>query len=367
MKSKMSRDTNPFMIITFAVVMFGIVMNIDHVVEFLGHAINFCMPLIVGGILAFILNVPMSAIENKIRKNSKLEKYSRIVSLILTLLIIVTILTMVITIVIPEIVDSAKSVYPLLKDKWPEIVEYMKKYEIDLSNIDLDTILPDTSKLLSGAGSVIGSAFEFASNTVNLVVNFCFGIVIMVYTLISKDMLKTQSKRLLFANLSHDKAESICRTCKLACETYAKFLSGQAIEALILGSLIGIAFTIFRIPYSVLIGFLTAILAFVPYVGAFLSCSIGLILIVLVDPYKVLIAVVVYGIVQFIENQFIYPQVVGSSVGLPPIGIVISVLTGAKLFGIVGIIFFIPLMSVICTLINENTIKKLEERKIYGI
>lgn len=362
-----SKSTNPFIITTFAILLFGAVMNMDHVIEFIGYIINFCMPLIIGSILAFILNVPMKVIEKQVQKVKKLEKASRIISIISTLLIILAVLALVVTIVIPELLTSIKTVVPLLEAKWYILVDFLKQYEIDLSNIKFESLIPNTGKILSGAGSVIGSALEFASSTVNIALNFCFGLVIMVYGLLSKDLLKKQLKRLLFANLKKETAKKICYIGRLSCETYTKFLSGQAIEAVVLGSLIGIAFSIFKIPYAVLIGFMTTILSFIPYVGAFLSCFIGLILILLVNPYKVVLAAIVYCVVQFIENQFIYPQVVGSSVGLPPIGIVISVLTGAKLFGIVGIIFFIPLMSVICTLINENTTKKLKERKIYGI
>lgn len=365
-----NKNKNPFILITFTIFIYGIVMNLNKVIEFIGLAINFCMPIIIGGVLAFMLNVPMKALEKHIKKlldKVNLSGYSRIVSLILTMLLIAMILGLAVTMVIPEIVTSVKTITPLIKEKWPELVEFMRQYKIDLSQVDLEGLLPDVNKLFDGTGSLVGSVFKVASSTLSVVINFCFGIVIMIYTLMSKDMLKRQFKRITYANLGVEKASKICYLGRLMCNTYTKFLSGQCIEAVILGVLIYVAFKIFSIPYAGLIGFLTGVLAFIPYVGAFTSCAIGALLVLLVDPSKVILELIVYELVQFIENQFIYPHVVGNSVGIPPLGIVISVLTGAKLLGIVGIIFFIPLMAVICALINEDTNRKLEERHINEI
>lgn len=361
------KNRNPFILITFTIIIYGIAMNFGKVLKFLSSAVSFCMPLIIGGVLAFVINVPMKKLEKHFSKTLdkiNMKRYARVISLIVIMLIIILLFGMVITMIIPELVVSIKSITPLIKEKWPEIVEFMKQYKVDLSQIDLESIIPDNSKILSGAENIIGSAFKWASNTISLLINSCFGIVIMIYTLMSKDMIKKQIKRILYANLKTERAKRICCVGRLICETYTKFLSGQCIEAVILGTLIGVAFKLFSIPYAGLIGFLTGILAFIPYVGAFTSCFIGIVLILLVDPSKVILAFIVYEVVQFVENQFIYPHVVGNSVGLPPLGIVISVLTGAKLLGIIGIIFFIPLMSVVCALINENTNKKLEERQV---
>ena len=141
------------------------------------------------------------------------------------------------------------------------------------------------------------------------------------------------------------------------------FFSGQCIEAVILGLLIFIAFTVFRLPYANLIAVLTAILSFIPYIGAFASCFIGALLIVMVDPWKGLLSIVVYQVVQFIENQFIYPRVVGKSVGLSPLYTLVAAMIGGKLFGIIGIIFFIPLTAVIIELVKEDACRRIQARE----
>ena len=151
---------------------------------------------------------------------------------------------------------------------------------------------------------------------------------------------------------------------KLSHYTYAKFLSGQCVEVLILGTLIFLSFSIFRIPYAGLTAVLTAAFAFVPYIGAFLSCAIGMLLTLLAEPNKVILCLIVYQAAQFVENQFIYPHVVGSSVGLSPFWTLLAVLLGGKMFGVLGIIFFIPLMAVISQLLHENIEHRLAVRKL---
>ena len=143
-------------------------------------------------------------------------------------------------------------------------------------------------------------------------------------------------------------------------DTYARFLSGQCVEAIILGLLILIAFTIFRLPYAGITAMLTSICAFIPYIGAFCACGIGALLTLLAEPSKVIVCIIVYLVVQFIENQFIYPNVVGSSVGLSPLWTLIAVFVGGKLFGLLGMILFIPLAAVLYILVREDANRRLE-------
>ena len=171
-------------------------------------------------------------------------------------------------------------------------------------------------------------------------------------------------KKLLYATLKKETTDKISEIGALSVETYSKFLSGQTIEAVILGVLIFISFSIFRLPYAALIAFLTSFFAFVPYVGAFASCAIGAFLILLDSPDKVITCIIVYLVVQFVENQFIYPHVVGSSVGLSPLWTLMAAIIGGNLFGIVGIIFFIPLAAVLYTLLQKHVNKKLLINKI---
>lgn len=147
------------------------------------------------------------------------------------------------------------------------------------------------------------------------------------------------------------------------CDIYADFLSRQCLEAVILGAMMGITFTICRLPYGGLVAVLTALLSFIPYVGSFLSCAVGAVIILTVSPMKALLSIAVYQIVQFIENQFVYPRVVGSAVGLPPLLTLLAVFVGGGLFGILGMIFFIPLTATAYTLLKESVNERLERKK----
>ena len=168
----------------------------------------------------------------------------------------------------------------------------------------------------------------------------------------------------MYSFLKTETTEKLCEVGALSVETYSKFLSGQTIEAVILGVLIFIFFSIFRLPYAALIAFLTSFFAFVPYVGAFASCAIGAFLILLDSPEKVITCVIVYLVVQFVENQFIYPHVVGSSVGLSPLWTLVAAIIGGNPFGIVGIIFFIPFTAVVYTVFKRYANNKLDEKSI---
>jgi predicted PurR-regulated permease PerM len=218
------------------------------------------------------------------------------------------------------------------------------------------------NSLTGSAGLVLDSVLNISTTIVSVVINGGLGFVIMVYVLLSRKTLKHQCQRVLYAYLSRERADSIAHVTGLIYQTYSKFFSGQCLESCILGSLIFIAFSIARLPYAGLIAVLTGICAFIPYVGSFISCSIGVLLTLLSSPGQALLCIIVYLAVQFIENQFIYPNVVGNSVGLPPLFTLLAVMLGGKLFGIVGMIFFIPLMAVVYVLVRED-VQRRDVRK----
>lgn len=154
-------------------------------------------------------------------------------------------------------------------------------------------------------------------------------------------------------------AENVLHISRTFSRCFANFLSGQCAEAVILGILMFVAFTIFRLPYGSLVGVLTAVCAIIPYVGAFVSGAVSVVLALLISPALAVRCLIVYLVVQFVENQFIYPRVVGGSVGLPPLYTLVAAMIGGNLFGIMGIIFFIPIMAVVIELVKEDAGKRL--------
>lgn len=366
----MDRNVKQHLIlIAFGVALFALLMNMGGVLAFLRQVMHLLFPIVLGLIIAFVLNVPMSGFQRLIRLLTKKikvqpgEGFVRAVSLTLTFVSIGLVVALAVKLVIPELVASSKTITPLLKEQWPKWVEVLKGYDIDISN------LPKMfSDLTSGSdwshipGFVFDSAVNAASTTISGVTSTIFALVIAIYVLLSKSTLQAQVNMLMDAYLPTALSHRLRHIASLSRETYSKFLSGQCLEAIILGTLIFIAYSLFRLPYAGIVAFLTGIFAFVPYIGAFAACVIGAFLTLLAAPSQVITGIVVYTVVQFIENQFIYPNVVGTSVGLSPLWTLIAALLGGKLLGLPGIIFFIPLTAVVYTLVKESTEQRLRMR-----
>lgn len=364
------------LLIACGVAMFAAVTNLNIIKEFLVWLGGLLLPVLAGLVLAFVLSVPMNGIRRGLeRLFSRAKKKPgngalNALSLVLTYLCLVLVIALVGLVAVPEIVNSVKSISTTVKEKWPEWMALLRSWNVDTDAINsaVDQALAglDFGKLLqsalSGAGSVLGSAVDVATTTISGVTTAVFTVIIGSYVLLDKDDLKRQSKMLIYAHLRRSHADRFCQVCSLIQNTFTRFLSGQCMEAVILGLLMFIAFSLFRLPYAGVVAMLTAILAFVPYIGAFTACFVGAVLTLIGQPSKLILCILVYQGVQFIENQFIYPRVVGSSVGLPPLWTLAAALLGGKLFGILGMIFFIPLVAVIYSLVRDNTKSRLKNR-----
>ena len=354
-----------YLLVAFGVALYAGLMNLDKVWGALGWLGSLLTPILAGLLAAFVLSVPMNGFEKLLRRRLPRAKQALLdgLSLGLTLLVIAAVLALVLRLAVPELARSLGSIAGEVRARWPQWAQKLSDLGLDTGAVtdwfaanDWRTLL---EKALTGAGSLIGGIVTVASSTVSVAVNAAFALVIMFYVLLGKRDLGRQCRKLLYATLRETAADRICAVAALTHDTYARFLSGQCVEVVILGSLIFVAFSVFRIPYAALTAVLTAVLAFIPYVGAFSSCAIGALLTLLAEPEKTILCIIVYQAVQFVENQFIYPHVVGGSVGLAPIWTLVAALLGGQLFGLVGIIFFIPLTAVIYQLIGQGTNRRL--------
>ncbi|MBQ8292411.1 MAG: AI-2E family transporter [Bacilli bacterium] len=363
-----------YLLVAFGVILFVGLLHLSSIFSWISNVINVLMPVVFGFIVGFILNVPMRAIERLIDKLPKKKdkglnpKLKRGLSFAITIIILLGVVTLLVVVVSPKLVDSVISIYNLIMSNWTEIIKFLEELGIDASlvqswmdKLDIKEIIQALSKDTIDLFDVV---FNFVGSTVSGIISLLVGFVIAIYVLLGKENIINGTKKLVLANCNEKRSNFIFKTCKLVDEKYTKFLSGQCVEACILGLLMFIVFKILGIPYASLIAVLTAFCAFVPYVGAFLSCFIGAVLIMLVDPSKVIIYVIAYLVTQFVENQFIYPHVVGTSVGLNALWTIIAVFIGGKILGLFGMIFFIPLVAVIVTLINEYTDKKLKDKNL---
>lgn len=373
-------------LIAFGVCLYAAMMHLDVVLGALSAAIDIFFPVLLGLGFAFVLNVPVSGMERLLHRAVGLLPEGRrpgegaitMASIVLVLIAIAGVAVLGVTMLVPELIASARTVAPLLAERLPEIEESLAANGVDVEKLAQFFQGAGASSATAaagsgaqgllnlGLGSIASSVFAAARSTVSVLSSSVFAFVIAVYVLASKCTLGRQVNRVMDAHLAPGHVARIRHVASLATDTYSKFLSGQCLEACILGTLIFLAFSLFRLPYAGLIGFLTALFAFVPYVGAFASCAIGAFLTLLASPEHALLCVIVYLAVQFIENQFIYPHVVGSSVGLSALWTLIAALVGGKLFGIVGIVFFIPIVAVLYELFRQWTNARLAEREARG-
>ena len=362
-------------IIFIAIVMFYGLNNFGIVIGLLGKGISLCFPFILGCAMAFIINVPMSKIENllfKKVKSKKIKKAGRPIAVVLTILIAVAVLAGAILVIVPEIGVTAKSLIDQIPGAWDNFIKWLEttplngdlieKYEKEIENVWNNMSDAVISMLKTGAVGALNTGIGVVSGVVSGVTNFVISFIFSIYVLLQKEKLGEQITRVMRAVLPENKVEKILKISSLTNTTFANFITGQCLEACILGTMFVVAMTVLQIPYALLIGILIAFTALIPIVGAFIGCMVGVFLIVIVSPVKALVFIILFLILQQIEGNLIYPHVVGNSVGLPSIWVLVAVTIGSKVMGITGMIIFIPVFSVAYALLREFVNGKERER-----
>ena len=369
----MEPKTKQSLLVTIVgVTLFVALLRLSDVLAFAAKLIDLVLPILAGGILALFINVPMTGLEKRLNrlfgkaKKQPSAKAIRLLSFFITLLGVVLVLVLALTLLIPELVQSFHSLYVQIEANIPRWTAYLSAQDADMSmmswleGIDWEQLL---HKVTASIDTVLVNAVGAVSATVNIVVTASFALIISVYMSLGTESLGHQARTLVCAYLKPSHAAGVLKFCRLFRQSFANFLTGQCSEAVILGVLMALAFSVFKIPYGSLVGVLTAICAIIPYVGALISCVVSVFLVLLVDPVLAVRGLIVYLAVQFIENQFIYPRVVGKSVGLSPLYTLVAAMIGGELFGIIGIIFFIPLTAVVIELVKEDACRRLRAKE----
>ena len=370
-------------LITFAVILYVGVQNLDVVLKYVNVLWGLLLPFAIGGALAFVLNVPMAFIERHLfgkarekegKAGKAVNRLARPVSLILSIVMVVLVVLVVVLVVAPElgrtlvsVVKKVEEDIPLLQ-KWltdtfqsdSEIVKWASTIEIDPQK-SIDSII---SVLKNGADNLVSSTITVTMGLVSMAVNFAIGFVFACYVLLQKERLGKQVLKAAYAILPVKIVEYLGHVCTLASKVFASFITGQCIEAVILGSMFFVSMTIGRFPYAMLIGVLISFTALIPVFGGIIGCWVGFFLILMVSPLKAFAFLALFVILQQIEGNLIYPHVVGNSVGLPAIWVLVAVTLGGNLMGILGMLIFIPLVSVLYTLFREWVYERLDKKKV---
>ena len=366
-------------LIVFTALLVVALWKFDVVLDVLKTIWQIIFPFILGGAIVFVINVPMSFLEKKIFENVKKEnkaarKLARPVSLLLTIVLVVGVIALVMIGVIPQLTKTMGSLMINITDFIPQIKIWIRDFFHDnreiMKLVDQVQFNPDQairwgiSLLGNGAGNMMNTTVSAVGSVVSGLATFFIAFSFACYVLFQKEKLHVQIRKVLFAFFPKQKADAFLKVCSLTYRTFANFLTGQCLEAVILGCMFVVTLSVLRMPYALLIGVLIAFTALIPIFGAFIGCAVGSFLIFMVSPKQAIIFIIVFLVLQQIEGNLIYPHVVGESVGLPSIWVLAAVTIGGNLMGIVGMLVFIPLLSVVYTIFRKVVYLLLKKRHI---
>ena len=368
---------NLFLIASGCILVYFILNETDKLGAAWSSIMGVLSPFVLGAAIAFILNVPMRGIEAKLTK-IKSTGLRRATAIVLTLLAFVLVIVGVVLLLVPQIGQTFEILVPRIVAFFQRIQESVLSFlsenpdllnsvnaVIDLESLDFGGIIEKVMNLLGNSVSSIASGtLSMVGGITGALVDGFIGLVFAFYCLASKETLSRQGRKVLYAFLPERICDETLRILSLTNRTFSNFISGQCVEACILGGLFAVALFILRMPYITLISVLIAVTALVPLVGGFVGCFLGAFFILVNDPMQALIFIIVFLILQQIEGNLIYPKVVGGSIGLPGMWVLVAVTIGGDLMGVVGMFLMIPLSSVLYTLLREITNRRLQSRDI---
>ena len=360
-------------LILFTIVVIFFFINISEIWKLLEYIIAIFMPFIVGAMIAFVLNVLLNVIEkgiNKLnRKNNKIiNRIKRPVSVLLTFIIILAVISLMLGLLIPELknttelftknFDSYKEQSIVLLDKVG-----IKRKTINKLNNNIENMTKELTDYISdNKEEVMKTSLGVASTVAGTITSLVLGIVFAIYILLKKEDLRRQIKKVMRAYLPEKKEKKIIEISELSNKIFGNFITGQCLEAVIIGILCFIGMLLLNIPYASTISVLVGFTALIPVFGAFIGTIVGAFLILMVSPTKAIIFIIFILILQQLEGNLIYPKVVGKSVGLPGIWVLVAVTIGASVYGILGMLISVPLCSILYSIIRTNVNDKIDQK-----
>jgi predicted PurR-regulated permease PerM len=366
-------------LMSFGALLVLVLVHSDRILKAIAFLYRIIRPFLYGGAIAFVLNIPMSWIERIFLEKWKgrvLGKFRRTISLVVSLLGIVSLVTVIVCMVLPQLKDSITEIGNRLPEFTARAQETMAGLEQDnpflarqirelkLDDIQWDNVMENVLHFLrNGAADMLSSTFNVVGSILSGIVDGIIAVVFAIYVLAQKERLKCQVQAVMQAYLPQKVTRRLYRVCGLLYVNFNNFITGQCLEAVILGSMFIVSMAVLRLPYPLVIGLLIGITALVPIVGAFVGCAIGVFLIFMENPFQALVFLILFLVLQQIEGKLIYPKVVGNFVGLPGIWMLVAITLGGSLFGVMGMLVFIPLAATAYSLLREDVQKRLEAKK----
>ena len=370
---------NVFLGVGACIILYWILHETERIKSVYGVVKSVLSPFVIGAAIAFVLNVPMRAFEGLFGKIKK-PMLRRVCAILLTFLAVALVLTLVFLLLIPQLSETIQSLIPKIYAfavdiesavkgflaENPKLMEWVTT-NTELEKLDWSTLTQNAISMLgTSISTIVSGAFNAIGSITGALMDAVIALVFAIYCLVQKETLARQGRKLLYAFLPERFSDELIRILRLTNSTFSNFLSGQCVEVCILGVMFAIAMAIFRMPYIPLVSVLVAVTAFIPVVGAWVGCVMGAFLILVANPVQALWFVVMFLVIQQIENNLIYPRVVGTSIGLSGMWVLVAVAVGGELFGVGGMFLMIPVASVIHTLLREVTNKRLAGKNISG-
>lgn len=374
------QEKNPYGLLAFAIVLIWALWNYNASLHLLGGLYNILLPFIIGGCMAFIVNVLMTKLEvywRRYLKHSVVSRFERPVCLLLSLVLIIGFLAFFVLTIVPELHASMKLLVKMLPPALAKLDAYLqqKAQELAFSPDELAFVQAQAKEiyhtllnyLQNNKRLLLEQTVSATASLLAVLTNCVIGFVAAVYCLLEKHRLVRNFKRVLFAFCSKERAAYVLHVLQTSEKIFRGFVSGQLVVALLLGVMYFVSMTLFGFPYATVISLMVAVLSLIPILGTFISALIGCFLILVAAPEKIWYFIILYFVLQRVEGDLLYPKIVGKAVGLSELWVLAAVTIGASLGGIAGMIICVPLFSVLYALLAEKVKRLLEEKNLRNL
>lgn len=374
------QEKNPYGLLAFAIVLIWALWNYSASLHLLGGLYHMLLPFIIGGCMAFIVNVLMTKLEvywRRYLKHSMVSRFERPVCLLLSLVLIIGFLAFFVLTIVPELHASMKLLVKMLPPALAKLDAYLqqKAQELAFSPDELAFVQAQAKEiyhtllnyLQNNKRLLLEQTVSATASLLEVLTNCVIGFVAAVYCLLEKHRLVRNFKRVLFAFCSKERAAYVLHVLQTSEQIFRGFVSGQLVVALLLGVMYFVSMTLFGFPYATVISLMVAVLSLIPILGTFISALIGCFLILVAVPEKIWYFIILYFVLQRVEGDLLYPKIVGKAVGLSELWVLAAVTIGASLGGIAGMIICVPLFSVLYALLAEKVKRLLEEKNLRNL
>lgn len=374
------QEKNPYGLLAFAIVLIWALWNYSASLHLLDGLYHMLLPFIIGGCMAFIVNVLMTKLEvywRRYLKHSVVSRFERPVCLLLSLVLIIGFLAFFVLTIVPELHASMKLLVKMLPPALAKLDAYLqqKAQELAFSPDELAFVQAQAKEiyhtllnyLQNNKRLLLEQTVSATASLLDVLTNCVIGFVVAVYCLLEKHRLVRNFKRVLFAFCSKERAAYVLHVLQTSEKIFRGFVSGQLVVALLLGVMYFVSMTLFGFPYATVISLMVAVLSLIPILGTFISALIGCFLILVAAPEKIWYFIILYFVLQRVEGDLLYPKIVGKAVGLSELWVLAAVTIGASLGGIAGMIICVPLFSVLYALLAEKVKRLLEEKNLRNL